>query len=171
MSEPIKPQRKRRSDTDHAYEVGYGKPPKATQFKPGQSGNPRGRPQKDVSLRGLIEDELDRKIVVKDGGYPVTMKKREVIARRLVDQACQGDARALRAMREVLRETNPALAAPQTGKSVPLDQTDRDILAAYVAHITAGTPQPNDEAGNPGDGLSEGAPAAGDVSPAIAMLH
>lgn len=29
------------------YEVGYGRPPKATQFKPGQSGNPKGRPRKD----------------------------------------------------------------------------------------------------------------------------
>ena len=25
------------------YEVGYGKPPKSTQFKPGRSGNPKGR--------------------------------------------------------------------------------------------------------------------------------
>ena len=27
------------------YEVGYGKPPKATRFKPGKSGNPGGRPK------------------------------------------------------------------------------------------------------------------------------
>ena len=27
------------------YEIGYGKPPKQTRFKPGQSGNPRGRPK------------------------------------------------------------------------------------------------------------------------------
>ena len=27
------------------YAVGYGRPPKATQFKPGRSGNPRGRPK------------------------------------------------------------------------------------------------------------------------------
>ena len=27
------------------YEVGYGKPPAGTRFKPGQSGNPAGRPK------------------------------------------------------------------------------------------------------------------------------
>ena len=27
------------------YKIGYGKPPKHSQFKPGQSGNPRGRPK------------------------------------------------------------------------------------------------------------------------------
>jgi Family of unknown function (DUF5681) len=28
------------------YEVGYGKPPKTSQFKKGESGNPSGRPKK-----------------------------------------------------------------------------------------------------------------------------
>jgi hypothetical protein len=28
---------------DESYEVGYKKPPKATRFKPGQSGNPSGK--------------------------------------------------------------------------------------------------------------------------------
>jgi Family of unknown function (DUF5681) len=29
------------------YEVGYGKPPKATRFQKGKSGNPSGRPKKN----------------------------------------------------------------------------------------------------------------------------
>ena len=38
-----------REDADQSaegdYEVGYGKPPKHSRFKPGQSGNPKGRPR------------------------------------------------------------------------------------------------------------------------------
>jgi hypothetical protein len=30
-------------------EVGFGKPPKKHQWKPGQSGNPKGRPRKPIS--------------------------------------------------------------------------------------------------------------------------
>ena len=42
-------------------EVGYGKPPEATRFKPGQSGNPKGRPRKAkgrkaIARRILLEE-------------------------------------------------------------------------------------------------------------------
>jgi len=35
------------------YETGYGKPPKAHQWKPGESGNPKGRPKGSRNKRGL----------------------------------------------------------------------------------------------------------------------
>lgn len=38
------------------YDVGYGKPPKEHQFKPGQSGNPTGRPKKQPSMASMIRD-------------------------------------------------------------------------------------------------------------------
>jgi hypothetical protein len=37
---------------DNDDEVGYGKPPKHGQFKPGKSGNPRGRPRGAHGLKG-----------------------------------------------------------------------------------------------------------------------
>ena len=33
-------------NSNEAYEIGYGKPPKATRFQKGKSGNPSGRPKK-----------------------------------------------------------------------------------------------------------------------------
>ena len=39
------------SDDRREYTTGYGKPPKASQFQKGQSGNPRGRPRKKHSHR------------------------------------------------------------------------------------------------------------------------
>ena len=38
-----------------AYEVGYGKPPKHSQFKRGQSGNPQGRKKQDRTIRAIMQ--------------------------------------------------------------------------------------------------------------------
>ncbi len=40
------------------YDVGYRKPPKHTRFKPGQSGNPRGRPKGTKNLKTDLIEEL-----------------------------------------------------------------------------------------------------------------
>lgn len=48
----------RRTD-DEGYEVGYAKPPKASRFKNGESGNPQGRPKKNRRLQpGKGDDHL-----------------------------------------------------------------------------------------------------------------
>jgi hypothetical protein len=44
------------------YRVGYGRPLTETQFKPGISGNPKGRNKKMPSFSGVIEQVLDEKI-------------------------------------------------------------------------------------------------------------
>ena len=48
------------------YEVGYGKPPKSGQFKPGQSGNPKGRPKGAKNFKTELEEELLEKIQIKN---------------------------------------------------------------------------------------------------------
>src|SRR5262250_1897320 len=57
-----------RSNTrERDYEVGYKKPPKATQFKKGQSGNPKGR-SKGKSIPTLLEKVLYQPVELRHGG-------------------------------------------------------------------------------------------------------
>lgn len=58
--------RKKTSSRD--YEVGYGKPPKAHQFKPGQSGNASGRRRGVKTFKAMIRDTLLEKVLVTTGG-------------------------------------------------------------------------------------------------------
>jgi Family of unknown function (DUF5681) len=48
--------------------VGYGRPPKATQFKPGNSGNPKGRPKGPKSVGAVLYGILHRRIEVTENG-------------------------------------------------------------------------------------------------------
>jgi hypothetical protein len=76
------------------YSVGYGKPPKSTQFKKGQSGNPKGRPRGSLSLMTVIERELNSKVTVTEQGQQKKVRKKEVVAKQLVNKAASGDLKA-----------------------------------------------------------------------------
>lgn len=84
------------------YEVGYGRPPAVSRFKPGQSGNARGRPRKSVtaasnvasSLDRLIIAEANRQIVVTTNGKKETLTTQQAVIRQLAAKSLKGDPRA-----------------------------------------------------------------------------
>ena len=82
------------------YEVGYGKPPVATRFKEGRSGNPNGRPPKKFAQElnpGKILQLVDNEeIVVKINGKRKSMPKAEIYFRQLFTKAIKGDLTAAR---------------------------------------------------------------------------
>ena len=76
------------------YQVGFGKPPKHAQFKPGKSGNPRGRPRGVKNLSTDIEEELNCKIAVTEGGTTTETTKQRAMIKSLFAKALKGDTRA-----------------------------------------------------------------------------
>ena len=51
--------KKQRKADSKSYEVGYGRPPKKFQFKPGRSGNPTGTKRKAPSLAADLKALLE----------------------------------------------------------------------------------------------------------------
>jgi hypothetical protein len=99
------------------YEVGYAKPPEATRFKPGQSGNPRGRPKgaknkrpalHEERMKAIILDEAYRGIQVRDGDRNVTIPMAQAVMRSIAVNAAKGHARAQRLFAELLASTENA---------------------------------------------------------------
>ena len=91
--------------------VGYGHPPEAHRFPPGQSGNPRGRPKGTTSktpaqppdrLTQIVREEAARLITVREGDRPVTLSMQQALIRRLAVDAVKGDPRAQRLFTEML---------------------------------------------------------------------
>ncbi|SMQ64392.1 hypothetical protein SAMN06297468_1006 [Altererythrobacter xiamenensis] len=85
------------------YEVGFKKPPKHTQFKKGQSGNPSGRPKKVRNEEEIMLRELNALVPITEGGKKKSMTKMEIVLKRQVNLAMQGDPKAVRFVSELYR--------------------------------------------------------------------
>ncbi len=55
--------------------IGYGRPPLHSRFKPGESGNPRGRPKGAASFKSDLLEELSETIAVREGSGEVRITK------------------------------------------------------------------------------------------------
>ena len=103
------------------YEVGFGKPPKATQFKKGQSGNKKGRPKESVSFALKLEKAMSEKVEVREGGRARKMSKIDVMIQNLLARCMKGDQQAVSTLVRLMKETGqtrPAEQEPRQGKMV-----------------------------------------------------
>lgn len=73
---------------------GYGKPPREHQFRPGQSGNPKGRPPGTKNTATLLREILDRKIEVRNGDAIRKITVREAMLTRFAESALKGDTKS-----------------------------------------------------------------------------
>lgn len=96
-----------------AYEVGYGKPPADTRFKPGQSGNPKGRRKgaknrpkipelHEERMKAILMEEAYRTIKVNEGNRHVSVPMAQAVIRSLAVNAAKGNQRAQRLFTELL---------------------------------------------------------------------
>jgi hypothetical protein len=81
---------------DKPYEVGYGRPPKQTQFQKGVSGNPLGRPAKQASLqvKDTLLAALAEQVTLNGPNGPVRMSMMQLIMSNLVRDAAKSDPAA-----------------------------------------------------------------------------
>jgi len=87
------------------YEIGYRRPPKASRFKKGKSGNPKGRPKGSGNFLTLLQQELDQTITVNENGKKKTISRMQAMVKRMVARALQGEQKALLSLVEILRRT------------------------------------------------------------------
>lgn len=135
------------SDEPDDYDIGYGKPPRHTQFKPGQSGNPKGRPRRTRNFKTDLREELEAEVVVTEGGRTQTISRQKAMIKRTVEKALKGDLRATQMLAQWVNThltDDPALLA-----SEPLDKEDLALLALHGMTREAGADIENDNDGEP----------------------
>ena len=120
--------RKHPKSSDHA--VGYGRPPKATQFKKGESGNPKGRPKGSRPVGAILQDILGQKIAVTENGKTRRILVLEVMLRRLANDAMRSDPRA---MKLLLFLIDRYAESPEVGPHLEeMLAEDREILMHFL---------------------------------------
>lgn len=121
----------RRGNDDSDYEVGYGRPPAATQFPKGQSGNPKGRPRATKNVNTMLEEVFFRKIAISENGKRREVTMVEAILRQLVNGAVKGEMRhidrVLKLLPYVEETRDAALTAERHAK-----QADPEIDIAVL---------------------------------------
>ena len=130
------------SDKPH-YDVGHAKPPSKTRFKSGQSGNPTGRPRGAKNFVTAIEDELRARVTVTENGRRKRVTKRQVIAKRLVNRAAEGD---LRAIPLLLNEARGFENLPAGGIAIGVfgGSEEQEVIDAIVQRIRRGGQSPSE---------------------------
>ena len=115
------------------YEVGKGKPPKATRFKPGQSGNPKGRPKSRKNFATEVEEILSAPVSVTENGCTRVVTSRKATLLRLRKKALEGDGRAM----DRFLELSIAHAADESAAASErkLSAAEDEVLARYVEDL------------------------------------
>lgn len=134
------------------YEVGYQKPPKATRFTKGQSGNPSGRPKGVRNMATIFHAALEQIVTINENGRQRQVTKLEAATMQLVNKAAGGDAHAMRLLLQVVPSMEAyinkvgATSLSQAQDRKVLDELLKRVHAPGIEVIDLDTPKDNEGA-------------------------
>ncbi len=110
--------------------VGYGRPPKATQFKRGRSGNPKGRPKGSRNLATDLAAELGEPITVREDGRHRRVSKQRALIKSLMAKSLRGDVRAAAALLSLY-----ARVITETPEDQPVESNELQVLRRFAPRL------------------------------------
>jgi len=121
------------SDDPEVSKAGYGRPPTASRFKPGRSGNPKGRPKAAKNFATALSAELNGLVAVTENGKRRKLSRREVIAKQMVSRATNGDLKVLPILfSETRQHEKDAIAATASSE---LGQEEQVVLDGILDRL------------------------------------
>lgn len=118
------------------YDVGYGKPPVHSRFKPGQSGNPKGKKKGTKGFKSVVTSILNEKVSVKTHRGTKKIAKVEALIHANLTNALKGDPKATDRILKLARDvglTEDVETALETLTTRELSDEDHAILARFAS--------------------------------------
>lgn len=131
---------RRHPGSETSYPVGYRRPPKHTQFKPGQSGNPRGRSPQSRNLGTIVRQVLDEQIPIRKGGRVRPMPTIEALFRSLLARAFKGDLKALTALVVMIKQSGYGTEVTEITPELPRGTDHEAIIADFLSRTGVDDP-------------------------------
>jgi hypothetical protein len=132
LSKPSQPNGDHSLDHSSASSVGYGRPPARTQFKPGQSGNPKGRRKGQRNAHTILEDTLNQRITIREGDRTRSLTKLDGVFLTMVAGALKGDTKALASLITTMRSFGMIGEVPETAGPQPFTANDDAVIADFL---------------------------------------
>ena len=110
--------------------AGFKRPPKGTRFKPGRSGNPKGRPKGRRNLTTDLAALMEKRIPIRKDGELRHVSGQEALLLRLFEKAVGGDLKASAQIFAMVMKADtqePAHPEPQ-----PVTDKDREIVEDFL---------------------------------------
>lgn len=122
-------------NSNNEYKVGFCRPPVHTRFKPGQSGNPGGRPRGRIDTLRLIDKIVNQKVMATVDGRPLKITKKQAMLLRMANAAAQGDMDTFKVLLPLLMQIDARKAARAEATAQAMTHSDREILDEYIKAI------------------------------------
>lgn len=126
------------------YDVGYGRPPKQTQFRKGQSGNPKGRPKGAKAFNTIVRETMTAKLRIRTAQGRKNVTHVQALMMQAIESALKGSRHDRHELMRYYRDAVPeepqeiASAGPaSTVQPEDVDAHDRAILEHLRATILA----------------------------------
>ena len=129
--------KRQRREPSGDYEVGYGRPPKHSQFKKGEKQNHKRQRAQVHDVAGYIQEELGERVTFKDEeGRRRRMPKARLLAKQVVNHAVKtGD----------LRRLQMYLPKPSVERDEPFTEAELETIARFLEQFV-GKGEPEEEA-------------------------
>jgi hypothetical protein len=120
--------------------IGDGRRTVLGRFKPGQTGNPKGRPKKQRNLRTVLETTLNQRIIIREGNRSRSITKLDGIVLSIVNKSLQGDGKAQSSLFTLLRSAGMIGESPEAATPESLTPDDGALIADYIRRLGADRP-------------------------------
>ena len=116
-----------------SFAVGYGRPPVHSRFKPGKSGNPKGRVKQSRNMRTIVQQVLNEDMQIREGGRLRRMSAMEALVRTTLTRSFKGDPKALVSLIVIMKQSGYGPDRDEPAADLLSGSDYEAIVADYLA--------------------------------------